>query len=101
MRLPQLVPQGAFPQFGGITFTVENGQVKNVLIQGKPLEMDRVYKVATNDYMAGGGDGYTVLKDNKANGYDTGFVLADALMLYFQYLGTVQDYDSSQRMVKK
>jgi len=106
MRLLQFasgVPagQGAFPQFGGITFTVENGQVKNVLIQGKPLEMDRVYKVATNDYMAGGGDGYTVLKDNKANGYDTGFVLADALMLYFQYLGTVQDYDSSQRMVKK
>ncbi|HQC38955.1 MAG TPA: 5'-nucleotidase C-terminal domain-containing protein, partial [Thermotogota bacterium] len=93
--------QGAFPQFGGITFTVENGQVKNVLIQGKALEMDKVYKVATNDYMAGGGDGYNVLKDNKANGYDTGFVLADALMLYFEYLGTVQEYDSNQRMVKK
>jgi 5'-nucleotidase/UDP-sugar diphosphatase len=92
---------GGFPQFGGITFTVQNGEVSDVLIQGKPLEMDKVYKVATNDYTAGGGDGYVVLKNNKANGYDTGFVLADALMLYVQHLGKIESYDGAQRMMKK
>lgn len=93
--------QGAFPQFAGITFTFENKEVKDVLIQGKPLDLNKVYKVATNDYMAGGGDGYVILKDNKANSYDTGFVLADAVVQYFQYLGTIKSYDSSQRMLKK
>ena len=30
-------------------------------VGGEPLDMDKLYKVATNDYMLGGGDGYDAL----------------------------------------
>jgi 2',3'-cyclic-nucleotide 2'-phosphodiesterase (5'-nucleotidase family) len=33
-------------------------RVKSVTIGGEPLDPAKTYTVATNDYMAGGGDGY-------------------------------------------
>jgi 2',3'-cyclic-nucleotide 2'-phosphodiesterase (5'-nucleotidase family) len=32
-------------------------------VDGVPLDESRIYRVATNDYMARGGDGYTMLRD--------------------------------------
>ena len=32
-----------------------------VKVGGEPLRPDATYRVATNDYMAGGGDGYAML----------------------------------------
>jgi 5'-nucleotidase/UDP-sugar diphosphatase len=37
--------------------------VKEVFIGGKPLAADREYKVATNDFLAAGGDGYKAFGD--------------------------------------
>jgi 5'-nucleotidase/UDP-sugar diphosphatase len=39
----------------------KNGVISNVLINGAPINENRTYRIATNDYMAGGGDGYTAL----------------------------------------
>lgn len=56
---------GRFPQVSGITVTVEvtapvGERVQDgVLINGEPIDTERVYTLATNDFMAGGGDGYT------------------------------------------
>jgi len=36
----------------------------------------------TNDFMAAGGDGYAMLAEQGANGYDTAIDLADALAEY-------------------
>ena len=33
---------------------------------GQSLDRAKIYKVATNDYMQGGGDGYAALKKGKA-----------------------------------
>jgi 2',3'-cyclic-nucleotide 2'-phosphodiesterase (5'-nucleotidase family) len=33
-------------------------RVKEIFVAGKPIELDRGYIVATNDFMAAGGDGY-------------------------------------------
>ena len=54
---------GRFPQVSGISFTYKpkapvGSRVKEVLINGKPLEPEKEYVVATNDFMAAGGDGY-------------------------------------------
>lgn len=41
----------------GMTFTIaKDNTAKNILIQGKPLDSNKIYYVATNDYLANGGD---------------------------------------------
>jgi 5'-nucleotidase len=41
------------------------------------LQDSRVYRIATNDFMRSGGDGYAVLRDAAIDPYDTGPGLAD------------------------
>lgn len=41
-------------------------RVKNVKVNGKPLELDKIYTLATNNYIIkNGGDGYNMFTDNK------------------------------------
>jgi 2',3'-cyclic-nucleotide 2'-phosphodiesterase (5'-nucleotidase family) len=59
---------GAFPQVSGIIFSYDpaapaGSRVKKVMIDGKPLDPIREYSVATNDFLAAGGDGYTAFGD--------------------------------------
>jgi 2',3'-cyclic-nucleotide 2'-phosphodiesterase (5'-nucleotidase family) len=54
---------GRFPQVSGIRFSYNPNnkpglRIKEVLIGEKPLELDKEYTVATNDFLAAGGDGY-------------------------------------------
>jgi 2',3'-cyclic-nucleotide 2'-phosphodiesterase (5'-nucleotidase family) len=62
---------GGFPQFYGMTVTaaekegkLPNGspytyyEAKAVMVGDKPLDDDAVYSVATNDFLAVGGDGF-------------------------------------------
>ncbi len=92
---------GAYPHLAGLTFTYENEQVKNVKVNGKAIEMDKVYRLATNNYLAMGGDGYEVLSKNGDKGYDTGFVAADVLRGYIEHLGTITEYTSEARYNRK
>ena len=61
---------GRFPQVSGMAFTWNSkapaGQrVGSITVNGQPLDEGRKYTLATNDYMAGGGDGYKVFKKGK------------------------------------
>lgn len=61
---------GAFLQVGGISFSFSPerpafSRIIDVKIQGKPLERDRIYRMATLSYLASGGDDYTMLRDIK------------------------------------
>src|SRR3546814_3840095 len=40
-------------------------RVKSVSVNGKPLDPTATYTVATNDFIAAGGDGYAVLTETK------------------------------------
>ncbi|MBM4275528.1 MAG: bifunctional metallophosphatase/5'-nucleotidase [Deltaproteobacteria bacterium] len=56
-------PAGRFPQVSGLSFTYSRAapvgsRVKEVLVQGQPLAPEKEYTVATNDFLAAGGDGY-------------------------------------------
>ena len=58
-------PLGSFPQVSGLTFTYSRSapagaRVKDVTVGGRPLDPQKEYVVATNDYLVAGGDGYTV-----------------------------------------
>jgi 2',3'-cyclic-nucleotide 2'-phosphodiesterase (5'-nucleotidase family) len=55
--------EGRFPQVSGLTFRYspsekKGSRIKEIFIAGRPIHSDREYIVATNDFMAVGGDGY-------------------------------------------
>jgi 2',3'-cyclic-nucleotide 2'-phosphodiesterase (5'-nucleotidase family) len=60
--------EGRFPQVSGVVFTYSpsadiGSRVKEVIVSGKPLDPDKEYSVATNDFLAAGGDGYRAFGD--------------------------------------
>ena len=69
---------GRFPQISGMTVVYDpsapaGSRVVSVKVDGQPLDLNKVYKVAVNDYILAGGDGYKSLGGghvliNKANG---------------------------------
>jgi len=93
--------QGAFLQVAGATWKAEGGKLVEVLINGKPIDPEKVYKVVTNNYMAAGGDGYAMLKGQK--GYDTYYVMADVVVEYIQKVlgGKITSYDDKPRVERK
>lgn len=58
---------GKFPQVSGIKYTFDGSKpageriVSVTLGDGTPLDLDAWYTLACNDFMCGGGDGYTML----------------------------------------
>jgi len=86
-KYPEL--KGQFLQVSGIKFTFDpnkspGNRIVSVTVGGEPLNLTKTYKVATNCFMAAGGDGYTMLKEAKeANGMlDTGEFMRDAVVEY-------------------
>lgn len=62
--------KGAFPQVAGITYTIDlsaekGSRVIDVKVGGEPIDPEKIYKLATNDFIAAGGDEYTMFKDGK------------------------------------
>lgn len=85
----RLLPEqnGGFLQVSGITFevipdAVVGARVINVKVDGKPISAAGYYTVATNDFLAAGGDGYDILKNGKLIA-DTGVMLRDVMVDYF------------------
>ena len=72
---------GRFLQVAGLRYTYDATQEPGsrivsaeVMQDGEfvALDMDAVYSVASNDYMRGGGDGFSILETNAMNAYDAG-----------------------------
>ncbi|MCG6535618.1 MAG: 5'-nucleotidase C-terminal domain-containing protein, partial [Syntrophales bacterium LBB04] len=90
-----------FPHVSGMTYSVINSQlmpkgqrigslkVKNSDGSFSDLDLAATYKVVTNNFLAGGGDGFTTLKNGKAT--DTGLIDADVFADYLRSLGTVSN----------
>ncbi|UCH75175.1 MAG: 5'-nucleotidase C-terminal domain-containing protein [Rhodospirillales bacterium] len=62
---------GRFPQVSGLSLVYDpaataGSRVVSVKVGGAALDPAKIYRVATNDYMAGGGDGYAALEKGKA-----------------------------------
>lgn len=93
---------GAFPQVTGIEFSINTGvpytngdlfpdstyyapanpgsRISKVRINGEALKTDKTYTIATNDFLAAGGDTYYVFKNLES--YNTYVALEDALVNY-------------------
>ncbi len=57
------VGSGGFLHFSGLSLSANKGKVIEILVGGQPLEKEKKYSIAMNSYLAGGGDGYTMLKE--------------------------------------
>ena len=64
-----------------------SGGVISVSIGGEPFDPERTYRVATNSYMAAGGDGYRVLPES-GRVHDTSICQREAMMGYLRTLGS-------------
>jgi 2',3'-cyclic-nucleotide 2'-phosphodiesterase (5'-nucleotidase family) len=86
---------GRFPQTAGLTIVydpkAEGGKrLRSVAVGGKPVVPDALYRVATSDYMAAGGDGYAALSRGKVLS-DTHFaqLMGTTVAEYVERKGTV------------
>ncbi|MBN2693092.1 5'-nucleotidase C-terminal domain-containing protein [bacterium] len=79
---------GSFPYFYGFRYTakstaphltsveVKNGETWEAIVD------ENSYKIVTNSFIAGGGDGYNVLKNATGYRYDTGYTDSEILIDY-------------------
>ncbi len=82
--------EGRFPQVSWLSFLfsragLPGSRIKGVTVGGKPINEDKVYSVATNDFLASGGDGYTTIDDvlHRSGGFsNVGGVLKSNSILY-------------------
>ena len=86
---------GRFPQVSGLKIVADvkkpaGSRIISVMVGDKPLDLKAEYKLATNDYMLDGGDGYTSFKNGKVimNG-GNGKLIANDVLVLIKKLGTI------------
>jgi 5'-nucleotidase / UDP-sugar diphosphatase len=93
-RLPDIA--GRFPQVSGMRVEYDparpaGSRVVSMEVGGAPLDPNRTYKLATNDFLARGGDGYAALAHNKpAVPPDDSPRLSNEVMVYLREQGGVR-----------
>ena len=79
---------GRFAQVAGLKYTLDpnaaaGSRISDVQVRDgetwAPIDPEATYKVVTNNYMRGGGDGYRMFESDGMNAYDFGPDLADVL----------------------
>ena len=86
---------GRFPQVSGIEVVFDpaadaGSRVVSVKVGGAALDPDKVYSVATNDYMLSGGDGYAALGGGKLRiNAGNGNLMANDVMDYIGVAGQI------------
>lgn len=87
-------PAGRFPQISGFKVIANRAapggqRIQSVEVNGQPLDETKTYKLATNDFLLKGGDGYTML--GTGAGPDSGDrLMANDVIDEVTKLGTVQ-----------
>ncbi len=79
---------GRFPQVSGMTYSFNlakpvGQRISDVTIGGSPLDLKKTYTVATNDYMANGGDGYKMMAGARRLDGGAEKLLTDIVADYF------------------
>lgn len=77
----------AYARIGGagissnVRLVAEGGKVKNVTIDGKPVDRNRIYHIVTLDYLAEGNDNMSAFR-NALSSVNTGITLRDVMIDY-------------------
>ncbi|MDF2532607.1 MAG: yfkN [Clostridia bacterium] len=97
-----IMPETFAPgQFSGVTVKYDSSKPKGErivevkMLDGSLLDDNKIYKVVTNDFQAGGGDAYVMFKEGK-NQVDTGIPVRDALVNEIRQKGTISPVDDGR-----
>jgi 2',3'-cyclic-nucleotide 2'-phosphodiesterase (5'-nucleotidase family) len=100
-----LLPEqnGAFLQVSGITYEVDpnappGGRIINAKVGDSRLSMSKYYTVATNDFIAAGGDGYDTFLNAKLVA-ETGIMLRDVVVDHILEQGTVEEPEGGRIII--
>lgn len=77
------VDSGAYAQLANVSLVADGKGVSQVKIKGEPLQADKIYRLATLNFNALGGDGYPRI-DQLPSYVDTGFIDAEVLKQYIE-----------------
>lgn len=66
----------------GVKFRISGGKATNIEIGGKPFDSAATYWLATSDYVADGGDSYSMLQKHVTR-IETGEKIRDVMIQYF------------------
>ncbi|HEY8564498.1 MAG TPA: bifunctional UDP-sugar hydrolase/5'-nucleotidase [Beijerinckiaceae bacterium] len=86
---------GRFPQVSGLKVEVDarapvGSRIVAVEVNGEPLDLAKTYKVATNNFMLTGGDGYAPFtKGRVLIGVTDGKLMANEVMAFVRRAGTI------------
>jgi 2',3'-cyclic-nucleotide 2'-phosphodiesterase (5'-nucleotidase family) len=73
----------------GLTFTIDkDNHPKNILVKKVPLENDKIYFVATSDYLSNGGDNMVFFKKGVGK-FDLDYKLRNIIIDYFKANKTI------------
>lgn len=94
-------PNGGFPQISGMTVKFDpakepGSRIVELLIGGEAVDPEKSYVLATNNFMAIGGDKYEMFADNKELGQYNAF---DEILAKYLADHTVEDIVVGERIV--
>ena len=73
----------------GLTFTIDKNDIaKNILVQNQPLDLQKIYYVATNDYLYHGGDNMIFFTKAIAM-YDLDYKVRNVWVDFFKEVDTI------------
>ncbi|WP_025899342.1 bifunctional metallophosphatase/5'-nucleotidase [Sneathiella glossodoripedis] len=87
---------GRFAHYSGLEYSYDinkpvGARVTQIKVGGRKLEPESKYTLATNDYVAGGGDGYSMLPDSKVLiDKSAGTLMATTVMNYIKAKGGIK-----------
>ena len=74
---------GGFAHFANVKLTMEGDKLTRLEVGGKPIQKDKMYRLAVNEFSASGGDKWPVINDNPTF-VNTGYTDAVVLKEYFK-----------------
>ena len=96
-----------FPYVAGMRFTVTPHTVRGLRVMAlevrdaagvyQPVREDVIYRCVVSNFVAGGGDGFTSIRNARGLRVDTGIVDSETLLAYLKQMGAVRP-PSEQRV---
>jgi 2',3'-cyclic-nucleotide 2'-phosphodiesterase (5'-nucleotidase family) len=74
---------GGFLQVSGVRYEIADGRLASATVRDAPIDPERRYRIVTSDFLAAGGDGYTMLKE-MSNTVMTGRLISDMVIEGFR-----------------
>lgn len=94
---------GGFPHVAGMTYAIDlarpvGDRVVDITVKGEALDLNKQYILATNDFLAAGGDGYTMIKDGEF--VQEMMTMDEAIVQYIQEVKVIEPQVEGRIVVK-